>query len=207
MIYTFSVRIPRDIDVHLFRYLWAARSHWSSFRLLEWCRNCRPSRFSCLHHRDAHGRGRTAIATSYFPHSVRILLVASQMNCGSPSLYFLTVRSFVSLLCSILIMQHWVALIAYNSRALYSSIELVLDYYFQWSVLCKCFICWTESMEVVTNFVLIPPLFTVYNGNSQLPTTVSSALDRGPWWSVHAFCALDVPPGSHLVLMRQTQWQ
>ncbi|KAG7343646.1 cytochrome P450 [Nitzschia inconspicua] len=35
----------------------------------------------------------------------------------------------------ILIMQHWVALIAYSSRALYSAIELVLDYFFQWSVL------------------------------------------------------------------------
>ncbi|KAG7371567.1 cytochrome P450 [Nitzschia inconspicua] len=35
----------------------------------------------------------------------------------------------------ILVMQHWVALIAYSSRALYSAIELVLDYFFQWSVL------------------------------------------------------------------------
>jgi hypothetical protein len=36
----------------------------------------------------------------------------------------------------ILVMQHWVALIGYSSRALYSAIELVLDYFFQWSVLC-----------------------------------------------------------------------
>lgn len=86
MIYTPLVRIPRDFDVHLFGYLWAARSHWSSFRLLEWCRNCRSSRFSCLHHRNAHGRGHTAIATSYFPHSVSILFAASEMNRWFPQL-------------------------------------------------------------------------------------------------------------------------
>ena len=37
----------------------------------------------------------------------------------------------------ILVMQHWVALLAYSSHALYSAVELVLEYFFQWSVLCE----------------------------------------------------------------------
>ena len=39
----------------------------------------------------------------------------------------------------ILVMQHWVVLIAYSNTALYTAIELVLEYYFEWTVFCKCY--------------------------------------------------------------------
>mmetsp|Transcript_20210 Transcript_20210/g.48202 ORF Transcript_20210/g.48202 Transcript_20210/m.48202 type:complete len:372 (+) Transcript_20210:1634-2749(+) len=36
--------------------------------------------------------------------------------------------------CLILIMQHWVVLLSYVSKPLYTAIELVLEYYFEWVV-------------------------------------------------------------------------
>ena len=40
----------------------------------------------------------------------------------------------------ILIMQHWIVLVAYTSTAHYSAIVLVIECYFEWTVLCKYFL-------------------------------------------------------------------
>ena len=37
----------------------------------------------------------------------------------------------------ILVMQHWVALLKYVSVPLYSAIELILEYYFEWVIFCE----------------------------------------------------------------------
>ena len=37
----------------------------------------------------------------------------------------------------ILLMQHWFVLLNYCSVSLYTAVELVLEYFFQWAVLCK----------------------------------------------------------------------
>ena len=39
--------------------------------------------------------------------------------------------------CLILVLQHWVVLLVYASPALYSAIELGLEYYFNLIVFCK----------------------------------------------------------------------
>lgn len=39
--------------------------------------------------------------------------------------------------CLILLLQHWVVLLAYANPALYCAIEVGLEYYFNWIIFCK----------------------------------------------------------------------
>lgn len=41
----------------------------------------------------------------------------------------------------ILCIQHWFVLLAYASKPLYAAVQLVLEYMFEWIVLCKLLIC------------------------------------------------------------------
>lgn len=77
--------------------------------------------------------------------------VSDFLNGAGTALHHGAAAFIISMLCAgiipasryiadpilILVMQHWVVLINYSSPALYSAIELVLEYYFEWTVLAN----------------------------------------------------------------------
>ena len=97
----------------------------------------------------------------------------------------------------VLTMQHWVALVSYWSTSVYVGLALVIEYYFEWIIFCKCGkeygqLCLTSSLRLFLRITFLTILAFVIFICSGFCSYLSCALDKCMGSGSHGTSPLDL---------------